>query len=317
MKKWMVLMMPVLVFLLVGCAVQMEETKATSGPVLISGTVLSDTGEKILEAKIVVRWWERGEEKSKEFMSRGDGGFVGEAPKRPLELEVSKPDYFGAKIKPKTSDILTGLKFVLESGGKLNVKIIGLDKEELGSLRVKAIATGKEYHRSDKMYIPLKFDAARGVRQAPARDGVFCEISGIPTGPAEVHVSSNGEKLPVQTVAVKGGAVVNVIFEFKLNKVVLSGIVTQLGKPLSNWLLIFKRTDGKPIPGISGVITPSDGWYEIKLDPGTYEIQLGAPGVFTVEGVRVKGHAPKYIKTHNVTKSETLNLETSSFKKID
>lgn len=309
-----------------GCVMPNQEIHGALVPTLISGTVVSDKGETISGAKIVANWteskenkwkeWEH-EKKSEEVMSGLDGSFVLEVPKKPSKIEASKPGYFSATIEPKADTILTGLKLVLESGGKIRVTIKGMEKEEFGSLRVKAIAAGKEYHRGDKIYIPVMFDSIRGARLAPARDGVLCEISGIPAGLAEVQASNNEEKLPAQIVKVKEGTVVNVAFEFNLNKVILSGIVIQLGKPLSNWLLIFKRADGKPTPGISGIITPADGWYEIKLDPGTYEIQLNEPGVFVIDGVRTKGHELKFTKTYNVTKTETLNFEVSSFKAVE
>ena len=312
--------------MVMGCATPNQEIQAALFPTSISGTVVSDTGKIISEAKVVVHWteskknkwkgWEH-EKKSKEIMSELDGSFVLEVSKKPSKIEASKPGYFSATIEPKADAILTGLKFVLESGGKIRVIIKGMEKEELGSLRVKAIAAGKEYHRSDKIYSPVMFDSIRGARLARARDGVFCEILGIPTGLAEVQASSNEEKLPSQTVQVKEGTVVNINFEYNLNKVILSGIVMQLGKPLSNWLLIFKRADGNPTPGISGIITPADGWYEIKLNPGMYEIQLSEPGVFVIDRVKVKGHELRFKKTYNITKTETLNLEVSGLKVIE
>jgi hypothetical protein len=306
--------------ILSGCAVQKQETKAIQEipptPILISGTVVSDTGESILGAKIFVQWgWPK--EMSKEVLTGADGRFALELPRKPRKIEASKPGYFRSTIEPDAKTILNDLRFVLESGGRIMVTIKGLDKEDLKFLRVKAIAGGKEYRRSDSMFIGVKFDG-RGMTQADAaKDGVSCEILGVPGGPAEVFASFNEISLPSQTVEVKGGTVVNVNFEFKLNRFTLSGILTYRGKPLSNWLLIFKRMDGKATPGISGVTTPADGWYEIKLYPGTYEIQLNEPGVFTIQGAKVKGHELKYTITHTVTKSETLNLEISSLKKVE
>ncbi len=236
-----------------------------------------------------------------------------------LKIEASKLGCFGATIEPKAGKILTGLKFVLESGGKIDVRIKGMDidKEELKFLRVKAIAAGKEYYRDDKMYIQVMRDPIKVIRTDPA-DGVFCVISRVPAGPAEVHVAFNKESLPSKTVEVKNGESVRVDFELNIKKVILSGIVTYLGKPLPNWLVLFKRTDGKPITGLSGVVTPADGWYEIKLYPETYEIQLCEPEeVADKGGVKVKGHVLKFKKIHAVTKTETLNLEISGLKRVD
>ncbi len=87
--------------------------------------------------------------------------------------------------------------------------------------------------------------------------------------------------------------------------------MTNLGAPLSDWLLIFKRADGKPVVGTSGTKTLADGWYDFKLRPGIYQIQLCAPGVFMINGVSVKGHELKYTRIHFVTKTETLNLDVS------
>jgi hypothetical protein len=304
--------------ILSGCAVQKQEIQAIPPtPILISGTVVSNTGERISGAKIFIHWRGR-EEMSKEVLTGADGRFALEGLRKPAKIEASKPGYFSSAIEPDAKTILNGLRFVLESGGRIMVTIKGLDKEDLKLLRVNAIAGGKEYRRSDKMFIRLIPDAIRGIRQADAAtDGVSCEISRVPGGPAEVFPSFNEISLPSQTVEVKGGTAVNVNFEFKLNRFTLSGILTYLGKPLSNWLLIFKRTDGKPTPGISGVTTPADGWYEIKLYAGTYEIQLNEPGEFSIKGVKVKGHALKFKKTYTVTQNETLNLEVSSLKPTD
>jgi len=307
--------------ILSGCAVQKQGKrpiqKIPPTPILISGTVVSDTGETISEAKILVKWRVWGEWVFKEVFTAADGRFAFKDPRGPNEIEASKPGYFSSTIKPDAKTILSDLRFVLKSGGGINVKIKGLDEEDMKFLRVKAIAGGKEYRRSDSYFIGVKFDGGGMTKADAAKDGVSFEILGIPAGPAEVFASFNEISLPSQAVEIKAGTVANVNFEFQLNRFTLSGILTYRGKPLSNWLLIFKRMDGKATPGISGVTTPADGWYEIKLYPGTYEIQLNEPGVFTIQGAKVKGHELKYTITHTVTKSETLNLEISSLKKVE
>jgi hypothetical protein len=97
----------------------------------------------------------------------------------------------------------------------------------------------------------------------------------------------------------------------------ISGKVTQLGKPGSEWLVTFNLLDGKPASVIPGAKTGSDGSYGLKLNPGSYEIQVMLPSVFEKDGMKLKGFQPKFTTTYTVTKTETLNLEVSILKKIE
>jgi hypothetical protein len=235
-------------------------------------------------------------------------------------------------IKTKNSLFLGGLiavgiflscaaqkQVMQESGGIIKVMISGVEQQELKFCEVKAIASGKEYLVSNKfeMLLGLKTDTSTGrvIQEGPIV-GLFT-IEGVPVGPAEVRVRLKQENLPAQKVEVKRDTEVSVNFEFKLNKVILSGKVTQLGKPLSDWVLIFERADGKPAPFSEGVKTASDGSYKHKLNPGTYKINLSNSSIEKIQGVTAEVWSTMYTTTYTVTKTETLDLEVSTLKKKD
>jgi len=314
--------------ILLGCAAQKQGIEVTP-PVrtFIWGTVVSDTGEKISRAKVIAHWTERKVNKSEEVMSGLDGSFALELPAMPFKIEASKAGYFGATIEKLDAAAILGglisdLKLVLKGGGIINVIINGLDKEELPFCDVKAIASEKEYRTGGKfqMFFPVKIDASTGLPKITEErvTGQFV-IEGVPVGPAEVRVRLIRENLPPQTVEVKGGAEVGVSFEFKSNKVMISGKVTQLGKPLSDWLLTFLLTDRKPAAISAMARTASDGSYRDRLNPGTYEIELSKPSVLEldIDRKKVAGYLPMFTTTYTVTKTETLNLEVSTLKKIE
>lgn len=102
-----------------------------------------------------------------------------------------------------------------------------------------------------------------------------------------------------------------------LGPFVINGKVTQLGKPMPDWLVTFRPTDGKPALAIAGVQTASDGSYNHKLNSGTYEIQLAKPTVVEIDKTKVAGWSPMFTATYIVTKAETLDLEVSNLKKIE
>ena len=298
---------------------------------MISGTVVSEKGEKISGAKIKATWMEEkrsllgsgGYPYSKEVLSAADGSFILEVPKMPHFLQASKGGYLDKSIEPKAGHALRDLKIILEDSEKIRVYIQGIRKEELQFLRVRAIASGKQYVAAP-LYRVLYMGAEPTGKSlvAPKNTLIFfaADIKGVPPGPAEIHVSLIEEDLPAQTVEAKRGALVTVFFKFESERFILNGKVTQLGNPLSDWILFFKPAGFPSARPIGIVQTNPKGWYQFRLRPGTYEIKLAGPSIREVKGVKTKVWKGMFTTTYTVkggVELEVLDLEVSTLKKID
>jgi len=268
---------------------QKVDARLTKGRDLV-GTVVTDTGSPVAGATVSANSAiQDAGPRSARSDENGTFRFEGMTPGR-YRISASKPGLTNGEVKDFDIESNAPLRVVMQGGGIITGRVIGLTEAELSATRISARAGSKV------------------ASAQPEPSGEF-RIEGAPIGTVRVAAEVQGlgsfRNSPSKSVELTTGAQVNVDLEFDQN-VTIRGRVSRDGKASGNAMVMFlptnrttetnasTRTDANGDYSISGLL---DGKYDVRVvdmarfTPYSTSYEVRGSGTFDIEirGTSLRG----------------------------